>query len=169
MSHGSIQRRRPSLMPWVILVIWVAFIWGHSFIAGPDSSAESHRFLQLFYRVCYHFGLDANPYVARLIDNPDLAHYLVRKGAHFSEYFVLGILTFNALRLTFANPILGLLALGAIWISIPSIDEYIQRFIPQRSGQLSDVLLDMCGFACSFLLCLLFVGIGRLIRGPRHY
>ena len=168
MSSSSTTHKRPSLLPWIALILWVVFIWGHSFIAGPDSSAESHRFLELAYRVIYHFGWDSNPYVARLVADPNLAHFLVRKTAHFSEYFVLGILAFNAFRLTFSNPLLGALSLAALWVSVPSIDEYIQRFVPERSGQLSDVLLDMCGFASAFVLCLAFVGLVSIIRGKRE-
>lgn len=152
------------LWPWMLLLAWVAVIWGHSLMPGSESSSESGRVVQLVQHLIYHFGLQDNYYAARLLADPDLLHHIVRKTAHFSEYFVLGALSFNALRLTFSNPMTGSLALVVLWVSVPSIDEWIQRFVPERAGRLADVMLDMSGFACSFVICLLIA----LVRKRRR-
>ena len=53
---------------------------------------------------------------------------------------------------------------GGIWYFVPNIDETIQRYVPGRASMTSDVLLDMCGFACGFALCLVCAGITSLFR-----
>lgn len=79
---------------------------------------------------------------------PGISVKLVRKLAHFTEYFVLGGLLWTDFYLTkesLALPLLtGLIVAGA--------DEYFQTFIPGRSGQLSDVLIDFSGLSLSALL-----------------
>ena len=161
--RGQAKRGFP-LWPWVLLLMWVAVIWGHSLMSGAESSAESGLVVEFLRRVVYRFELQGNPFVMRLVSDPEFLHHVVRKTAHFGEYFVLGMLTFNAVRLTFLNPLLGAIAIAGLWMGVPSIDETIQRFTPERAGQLSDVLLDMSGFACSLALCLLWSLLTRKHR-----
>ena len=73
---------------------------------------------------------------------------IVRKTAHFSEYMLLGILTARALKLTNKN----------IWIALPiciiyaTSDEIHQYFVPGRSMQFTDVLIDSAGSAFGIIL-----------------
>ncbi|WP_078378821.1 VanZ family protein [Sutcliffiella halmapala] len=89
--------------------------------------------------------------------NQDAFNHLVRKNAHFFAYFLLGVLTLNAIQ---RSGIHGLksasLALG-ICILYAITDEIHQLFVPGRSGEIRDVLIDSAGA---------FVGIGvyRLIN-----
>ena len=83
----------------------------------------------------------------------------IRKGAHVTEYAVLGIL----LVLTFAA--YGFRRAGTLalitGILYAALDEYHQRFVPGRSGEIKDVLIDACGL----LLGLAAVrGAGRFIQ-----
>ncbi|MDI9590432.1 MAG: VanZ family protein [Acidobacteriota bacterium] len=164
MSRQRSGRRRPVVWPWLLIVLWICVIWGHSLMPGDESGLESQWVTDLLRRGAAWLGLSDRPLVRRLLTDRELLHLVVRKGAHFSEYFVLGVLTFNALRLTFRSPVAGTAALVAIWVCVPGIDETIQRFVPSRVGATADVLLDMCGFACSFILCLLLAGLGRMGR-----
>ena len=50
------------------------------------------------------------------------------------------------------------LAAGAIYAAL---DEYHQRFVPGRSGEIKDVLIDACGLLLGIVLTL---GAGRLIQ-----
>ena len=80
---------------------------------------------------------------------PWMTNLLLRKIAHFTEYAVLGAL-FAAFFARTRNPILlKPLAFGAF---AALSDETLQLFVPGRSGQLSDVWLDMAGVACGALL-----------------
>lgn len=162
------------LVSWGLLAGWICVIWGHSLIPGTQSSLESGFVLELVQKVGAWLVMQDYPPIARLLaEHPgiltvlgdtSLLHYYVRKAGHFCEYFMLAILAFNAVRTTFAHPLASAAIFGGIWYLVPNIDETIQRYVPGRAGMTSDVLLDMCGFACGFALCLVCAGIARLFR-----
>jgi VanZ family protein len=87
-----------------------------------------------------------------------LTDHVVRKAAHFTEYLILGMLGTSAMR-PWADSArrLGTALLG---VMVPLVDETIQLFVPGRSGQISDVWLDVAGFSCGFL-AVLFVYLVR--------
>ena len=163
------------LWPWVLLVLWVAVIWGHSLMPGDLSSVESSQFIEWAQKAAYVVVQSHHPLVDQFIAahpnfvyslaSQETMHFYVRKLAHFSEYFVLGILAFNAVRATFRNPVLGLLALTGFWAGTPSIDEFIQLHVPNRAGQLRDVLIDMAGFGTGLVLSLLVFAVFAIIGG----
>ena len=69
----------------------------------------------------------------------------VRKCAHFFIYFVLGLSMISFLR-EFSIPVLKLLLLSIFLTFLYACsDEVHQLFVPGRSGQVSDVLLDTIG------------------------
>lgn len=89
--------------------------------------------------------------------------YPVRKSAHAAEYAVLAVLfafmlcAYPPVRLPFL-PSVNSLSLPAAWIFATAYavtDELHQRFVPGRSGQVSDVLLDSAGALAGVLFCLL--------------
>ncbi len=81
-------------------------------------------------------------------------HFLLRKCAHFSEYFILGILMRLTVLQTGITHKFKMGMLACILVAVT--DETIQRFVSGRSGQLSDVLLDcvgaLCGIGCVMLM-----------------
>ena len=90
--------------------------------------------------------------VANLIEifHLPVTEHFVRKAAHFSEYAVLGILVVNAVRLFVSNHFLWT---SVVVCSLYSVtDELHQLFIPGRSCQVSDMLLDTAGSAAGVLL-----------------
>ena len=74
-----------------------------------------------------------------------LVSFVVRKGAHFLEYLVLGISLFWTVR--------DLRKRASFWIPwvvgalYAVTDEVHQHFVPGRSCELRDVLIDACGVA----------------------
>lgn len=89
--------------------------------------------------------------------------FIVRKGAHFSAYFVLGIFSFFTF-LTYTFPkfhwrsIISLSVCFAFSVS----DEIHQLFVPGRSGEIRDVLIDTCGSLLSIMiLFLIFLAIEK--------
>ncbi len=76
-------------------------------------------------------------------------HFLIRKTAHVSEYFILGLLVFVALKpykISFQRQLLIVLLFG---IAFASVDEFIQTFVPGRVGAITDVLIDSVGVMLS--------------------
>ena len=85
----------------------------------------------------------SNSHSSPIADLFGVSAWLVRKTAHFIVYFVLGMLVFNAAK-TLSKQKNNRLALISIIICIvyAASDELHQAFVPGRSAQLTDVLLD---------------------------
>ena len=121
---------------WTIAFLaWLALCWGHSLMSGDLSSFESSRFVFLLRPILSLFGVTSERTMT----------FIVRKGAHFTEYMILAVLMRGLVHAWFgegwrprAVMLLGIVA-------IPCLDEFIQTFVPGRSGQPRDVLIDISG------------------------
>ncbi len=87
--------------------------------------------------------------------------FIVRKGAHFGAFTILGIFSCMAF-ITYKIP---LPVKGAIGFTVAVIyaasDEYHQTFIEGRSGELRDIIIDSCGALLGVSTC---IGIYLLTR-----
>lgn len=83
----------------------------------------------------------------------DFWHTLLRKAGHFSEFFLLGVLSlFTARQMKFRRrEMIGFL----FCVFVASMDETIQLFVSGRSGQVSDVMLDSVGALVGIMSALL--------------
>ncbi|MGA9799798.1 MAG: VanZ family protein [Terriglobales bacterium] len=123
------------LKTWIAAILWLGLIVGES---TNFASAENTGRL-LYPLLHFIFGLE-------LVHFP-LWHFLIRKSGHFVGYFTLSWLLFRAWRDTFPYP-------GRNWaiqwarISffmtalVACLDEWHQSYLPSRTGNLRDVLLD---------------------------
>ena len=80
-----------------------------------------------------------------------ITEHLIRKTAHFAEYTLLGVLLSAAVRQYSVTVSTERLVKGWLGTLIPLTDETIQLFVEGRSGQISDVWLDMAGFFTGIL------------------
>lgn len=81
--------------------------------------------------------------------------HIVRKCAHFAEYFVLGVLLYSTAH-AFADKIKRKLTVVLLsGVSVAVIDEIIQVFSPGRACQISDVILDFCGVILATVIMVL--------------
>ena len=124
--------------PWLaVLLIYIAFIYINSLMPAAESSRQSGFVLQTIQHFLAFVGLG----------DVGITEHMIRKGAHFTEYTGFGILLFlclNQYRMVGWERQLLTVAAGFF---VPFVDETIQLFTPGRSGQVSDVWLDMSGVA----------------------
>lgn len=100
------------------------------------------------------------------------AHFLVRKLAHLTEYTLLAVLAFRALRFSLAVSALrvGLVTLALV-LAVAGIDEARQSILPTRTGSFADVMLDFAGGAVGVVLIVAlhrWLGIGAPVPRPRE-
>lgn len=128
------------------LIAWMGLIFFMSSQVATTSSGISSLFVE-----------PIKPYAPGFTE--DILTTLVRKSAHIFLYFVLGILIFNALRdYKFSNtPLVLFSILFAFLYAIT--DEIHQSFVPGRSAELRDVLIDTLGASLGVAIC---YGIIRL-------
>ena len=148
--------RRVSL-PWVVVTVAVvSFIWGNSLVPASGSNGLSLSVLDAVRDALASLGLPVGW----------VTNFVVRKTAHFCEYLALGFCASHALDAE-RRPTRGRLASCALLlVLVPSIDETIQLFVPGRSGQVTDVLLDCCGAATGVALSYL---VSHLVRTWRAH
>ena len=82
-------------------------------------------------------------------------HYVIRKGAHLFEYFVLSLLFYNYLKECLTrNKVFTLSILSSFLYACT--DELHQTFIPNRAGSFNDVMIDTIGAALAILMVFLY-------------
>lgn len=144
------KRKNSFILYTSLSVLWTGFIFSNSLKTADISGEVSGGVLN-----------SINSILSSLPGSPSLTEHFLRKAAHFTEFWVLGIL-------------LTLLAAGLLWkfkyalpfilsFAVACTDETIQLFVEGRSGQFSDVLIDLAGAAAGFVTVLaikhLFISI----------
>ena len=76
-----------------------------------------------------------------------IAHLLIRKAAHFTEYAVLGWLAARSFATSSRDLLLRYWFLAALLLVIlqAAVDEYHQSFVATRTGSAYDSLIDIAG------------------------
>ena len=96
-------------------------------------------------------------------------HHIFRKCCHLTEFAILALLCRRAIRRSIKNvsPVWRWdeagLALALVFLYSAS-DELHQVFVPSRTGQISDVLVDVSGGAAGLLLLWLGKKIFRRVK-----
>jgi VanZ family protein len=135
----------PALRAWLAVAACIAVILafsGDEFSAGSTSRILGPLLGWLFPEI--------RPATLHAI------HLAVRKAAHVTEYAVLGLLAFRALRLSLAVSLPRTALLGlAIVLAVSATDELRQSFLATRTGSIFDVGFDLAGGALG--VCLVVV------------
>lgn len=87
----------------------------------------------------------------------EISNRFLRKLAHFSEYALLGAVSFCAVSLTRRKPAyFSPLLFSALYAAT---DEIHQLFVPGRSGRAFDVLIDSSGAAAGIIFAVLLFAV----------
>ena len=127
-----------------LLGVILAFIWGNSLLPGETSGALSAWVKDMLARL---FGWE-------FADQDPAGHGLLRKIAHFTEFFALGLDLCWLMHMLWdrkRNAVLCALGCGFL---AACTDETIQRFVPGRGPAWTDVGIDTLG---------VILGIGSLL------
>ena len=123
----------------ILLIAWSSLIFCFSSDNGTKSGSLSGAVTNKIIEV-----LKIKPNVKQ----KDLLHAFVRKTAHFTEYFILGLLIMNCL-ITFGVSKYLLIWTITIGFLYAISDEVHQLFVADRVGAPLDVLIDTCGVITS--------------------
>lgn len=118
----------------LLIIIWLLVIFLFSNQDGSTSTSLTNDILEK-----YLFFVDS-----------DIFFMIIRKMAHITEYFILGILVLNFINeFKVDNKIIISILICFI---LASFDEFHQLFIPDRTGCLLDVFIDMIGASLGILI-----------------
>lgn len=141
---------------WILSFIWMGLIFYFSDQPAKISDNQSDKVIDI---------------INKLLRNIDLRDYkriefMARKGAHFTLYFILGILITLSIYFLFKRiKIHNACLLGLLFSIIYSItDEYHQLFVSGRSGSMKDVGIDTLGALSGIIVLGIVLYIIKFIR-----
>lgn len=138
---------------WLYLLVTVALFSGIFWFSSKDaktSTAQSDEVI-VQLRLMTEEEMVAQP------EKASDYRYIIRKGAHFTLYLILGIFVFLTLY-EFTHALGFSVLLGQIMTMIlAGVDEYHQSYVPGRSMEFTDVLIDGCGALLGITLLFLFI------------
>ena len=121
----------------ILSILWTCLIFGFSLQSGDDSIITSNIVLDLLAMI-----LPALKDPAHL----SLVVLIIRKTAHFTEYFILGYFYTKAYHETKRPEIVYL------GYFIPILDEGLQLFSPGRASSPVDMLIDLSGYLIALVI-----------------
>lgn len=136
------------------LVLWMALIFSFSNQKDVDSSKVSDGFIDRTVVKIYKIF---NGNITKEKENEIIEKYTypIRKLAHYTLYFILGILSFLVVKDYSINKKLIIYSLLICFLYACS-DEFHQLFVIGRSARVLDVLIDTFGSFCSISIFYIF-------------
>ena len=139
---------RPLVKYWLPVIAWMVLI----FLGSTDVLSGEHtsRFLVPFLR-----WLNPQISLSALVE----IQFAIRKLGHLTEYAILAILVWRALRAgtvwtTKTSIVFGLTVL--VCAIFAASDEFHQAFVPSRTSSPHDMMIDVCGALAGLMICLSF-------------
>ncbi len=151
---------------WGAVAAWMTLIFLFSAQNGGESSSLSGKVTDFLLRLFVpdFKGMTAADQAALV----EPLQFLIRKGAHAGVYAVLGVLSFLAVRAHAPRRGLLLLLPPAICLVYAASDEFHQSFIPGRSPQITDVLIDFGGALVGILFIAALLLLIQRLRRKRY-
>lgn len=141
---------------WVEVALWIALI---SYLSGDSFAPEKTLFSLQFWTSVLHLSMSGL--------NLESLNWTIRRAAHPSEFFVLGLLLYRAFSGGDAAYHIGqagwVLVIGA---GLALLDEFRQYLTEWRQPSLRDAFLDYFGIVASQLWLLFLAGM-RNLTDPR--
>lgn len=138
-----IYKKTIFVLSWILVAIWMIVIYNFSAKPAEQSDELSKKAAEVIIETIEKVNLieiDTNR--VNLIDQ---YNHIVRKYAHACVYFILGLLTYNAFRMSNQNSFKVFTYSFLLCFGYAISDESHQLFVFGRSGQATDVLIDLTG------------------------
>lgn len=139
------------------MLCWMALIFWFSLQSGAQSYAQSHKVLEIVERILNKFGIKFNQALfdifAPFCKEKVTSEIFIRKLAHFTEYFIFGIICTASIIHWHKRKFLRFVP-AALGVLTAAIDEMvIQQFlVSERTAAITDVLLDSIGFYVALII-----------------
>ncbi len=178
-ERGEIKmKNKKMLISWLVVVAWAIVIFNFSGMDYYESNRLSGYATTKIIESTATNKPNTNQNINKEADNQEEVaaqkqnkikslHYYVRKGAHASIYFVLTILIVIALYISGLRDIRAYLVAILICFLYACTDEFHQVFVPGRTGQFKDVIIDTIGGIIGIILVLTINSVVKLIKQRR--
>jgi VanZ family protein len=128
---------------WAPAILWAAVILGAS--SQAFSAGHTGSWLQDVVTSIRGTPLDE--------ETTEIVNLVIRKLSHLTEYGIFSLLAFRAVRRDRSGSSRRWAVIAiAMAATLAAIDEFHQAFVPERTGAVTDVLIDACGATIAQLL-----------------
>ncbi len=150
----------------ILVVVWMGMIFFLSAMPGTKSNLKSETVISTVIEktVSTTNGLgitNKHPSVDKMNEVVEFLNRPLRKCAHATVYFILVVFLVNLFKIKNLSNKKAFLISIIICIIYALTDEWHQRFVPGRLGQLLDVLIDTCG---GFLGIFFYMLINKIFK-----
>lgn len=146
------QKKTTRILLLILAAVWILIIFMFSAKSAPESMKQSDGIVDYLIRI-FVPEYDSLS-VQDQIDISDTMTTIVRKGAHMAEYAILSAILY-ALISKWNLPERRILRAVCAWggaVLFAVSDELHQLFVPGRSGEFTDILIDGSGALIGVLL-----------------
>lgn len=121
----------------ILTLCWIIVIFSFSLQNGSLSSLQSGFFSTRIHQFLVSMSINIEK---------STVSFMIRKGAHFTEFFILGCLARKSSIDLNKNQLLIFIFI------IPIMDEFIQSFVPERAMSIYDMGIDALGILTGIVL-----------------
>ena len=132
----------------ILIILWMFIIFHFSSQTGVASKENSNNFIINVINTIT--SKELSPIEQQKITST--YSKIVRKTAHFTAYFILGLLVFRLYYKIYHLKPKTIIYTIILCLIYACSDECHQLFISGRSGELLDVLIDTCGASISTII-----------------
>ena len=145
-------------MSFIPSLIIMYMIYSFSAQDAADSTAQSLVVSRVIVEQV-NSGLDLGFSESQVLRYTVKIEHYIRKAAHFTEYFILGVSLALPLYIYGLNGVLLILVTQMFCSSYAALDEFHQMFSEGRTPQMRDVIIDSAGaffgIICTLFFCML--------------
>jgi VanZ family protein len=149
------MNRKKCIFNWALVLFWAVAIFFFSSQPAVQSNGNSLAATRIIIKtISYVIPLNADE---KGIDSlVSRYNHIVRKIAHGTVYFVFGVSTARNFVLSGIGKEKAFALAVLLCFAFATTDEFHQMFVPGRSGEFSDVLLDTFGGGLGIWLYILW-------------
>ncbi len=149
----------------VVCILSIIFMFSNE--VADESSQTSGGVIEAIVKIFI-----PNATEDQLAEKVEIFQPIIRKCAHFTLYTLLGFFTYNLVRTRKKNILKDKENTTKIYGIITQVfgtfyaitDEIHQTFIPGRSGEIRDVIIDSFGILTGLLICIVFLKVVHKFR-----
>ena len=142
------KQRTKIILSAVPLLIWLIVIFTFSAKPAFESGQQSGALVKILKECLNGFAPKAN----QALINWNFVETIIRKAAHFTVYFILGMLSLNLADKIIKNRKSCVITAFIFSVLYAVSDEIHQAFVPGRACRLFDVALDSFGAFLGIML-----------------
>ena len=150
---------------WILVITCMGLIFFFSSQEAPDSRETSSAFI---YNIVSFLDVRNTLSEVQIHGICDLLHKFVRTAAHFTIFGLLGfllLLLFGEYGLSSKRRLIYTVIVAFLYACS---DEIHQSFVPGRSAQISDIIVDTLGALCGGVVGNILLYLIKKLKGKSH-